>query len=149
MKTTILICLFALMAFTACKKANSNNQSPTITGQWYDVKDIYTVTDKNGVTTTVDTQSFNHTDKVLFNSNGSGTGADAYFTSNFSYKVTSNNLQFTQTMYIDSMNVQVPYKSTWNVPIKKLTSNSLELYFVIGPDQSDGHSENHDVSYSK
>lgn len=149
MKKPILIALAAILASNACKKDNSNpnNQTPTIIGQWYDAKDVYTIT-KNGITTTVDTQSFNRTVTTLFNSNGTGVGNDAYFKSNFSYKTTSGSLQFTQTIHIDSAGVQVPYKSTWNVPIKKLTNNSLELYFVIGPDNT-GYSENHDVTYSR
>lgn len=133
------------MALNSCKKADNNTSTNvSITGKWYDVSDTYTVTNKSGITTPVDVQPFNHTVNVTFNSDGSGFGSDSYFSPAFTYTATTTNFQLTQTVIINSK----PTVSVWNVPIKQLTSTTLELYFVI-VDASDGHSENHDVIYTK
>lgn len=145
MKKVLLIASVAICfgCSKSTEKPKTNNPSVQITGKWYDVKDVYSTT-KNGITTIVDTQLFNRTKSILFNSDASGTGNDAYFNNSFTYSIASNNLQLTETTTINS----IPQTFTWSVPIKKIDNNTLELYFVIGPDNT-GYSENHDVTYSR
>jgi len=142
MKKLLLTALIA-GSFIGCKK-DKPQTNVSIVGKWYDVRDIYSLT-ANGSTTIVDTTSFNKTANILFNSDGSGVGNDANISQSFNYKVSADSLNLTETI---STSPGQPHTTIANVTVKKLSANSLELFFSTGPDIDNGI-ENHDVTYTR
>jgi hypothetical protein len=133
MNKFLLVALAAIALFMGCSKKNNPSPSASIVGKWYittDTARTYT----NNTLTEADPESFDHTDYVQFNSNGTGVQLSDGVSSNFTYTVKSSN----------SITLNYPKQVTGNVTIDAFSQDatfkatSSNLYIFISDTETDG-----------
>jgi len=132
MNKILLVALAAIALFMGCQKKSTPSPSASIVGKWYITTDTtrqYT----NNVLTDQDPESFDHTDYVQFNSDGSGVQLSGDESGNFTYSVKGNSVtlnypkQVVDNTTIDAFSKTATYKAT-----------SSALYIFITDTETDG-----------
>jgi hypothetical protein len=132
MNKILLVALVAVTLFMGCSKKNDASPSASIVGKWYITTDT-TKEYTNNVLTDQDPESFNHTDYVQFNSNGTGVQLSAGISTNITYSVKSNSVtlnypkQTVANVTIDAFSKTATFKTT-----------SSTLYIFIEDSETDG-----------
>lgn len=121
-----IFCLLMLVLFCACKKNNNgpSTASANLVNKWYAISSAY-VQYSNGTPGNTSNTSYNHTDYIQFNLDGTGTQVKNGTTSSFTYTSDNNIITFKYTAS----------QQTDMATIKSLTANKLELYFDHKTDQ--------------
>jgi hypothetical protein len=131
MNKILLVALVAVALFMGCSKKNDASPSASLVGKWYITTDTikqYT----NNVLSDQDPESFNHTDYVQYNSNGTGVQLSAGTSTNFTYSVKNNILtlnypkQTIDDVTIDAFSKTATFKTT-----------SSTLYIFIEDSETD------------
>ncbi|SDS30828.1 hypothetical protein SAMN05216490_0920 [Mucilaginibacter mallensis] len=132
MNKILLVALAAIALFMGCSKKNNPSPSASLEGKWYittDTAKVYT----NNVLTQQDPESFDHSDYVQFNSNGTGIQLSGDASSNFTYSVKGNSVtlnypkQTIDNTTIDAFSKTATFKAT-----------SSALYIYIEDTETDG-----------
>ena len=133
MNRILLVALAAVALFMGCSKKNNPSPSASIVGKWYITTDT-TKQYTNNVLTVQDPESFDHTDYVQFNSNGTGVQLSGGVSSSFTYSVKNSN----------SVTLNYPKQTVDNVTIyafsKDVTfkATSSTLYIFLEDTETDG-----------
>jgi hypothetical protein len=131
MNKILLVALVAVALFMGCSKKNDASPTASLVGKWYITTDTikqYT----NNVLSEQDPESFNHTDYVQYNSNGTGVQLSAGTSTNFTYSVKNNILtlnypkQTIDNVTIDAFSKTATFKTT-----------SSTLYIFIEDSETD------------
>jgi hypothetical protein len=125
MNKILLVALAAVTLFMGCSKKNNPSPSASLVGKWFQTTDtarIYT----NNVLTEADPESFDHTDYVQFNSNGTGVQLSGDESINFTYSVKNNAVTLNYPKQtVDNVTIDA-YSQTGTF---KTTSSTLYIYF--------------------
>ena len=115
-----ILCIAILLLLYSCKKNHNgpSNANANLVNKWYAVSSTY-IQYNNGSPANTTNTSYNHTDYIQFNLDGTGTQVKNGTTSAFTYTSENNVITF---KYTASQQTDV-------ANIKSLTTNNLELYF--------------------
>lgn len=127
----LLLIAFGAALFFGCSKKDNSPQTKSVVGKWYAESDS-SVIYQNGTIYDHETETFDHQDYEIFNSNGTGTEVDIKdlakpYTLNFTYSQSGNNLSINIPAHTED---NVTYDAyTLKGTIKILTDSKLQ--FVV------------------
>ena len=150
----VSILALTVSVFYSCSKSDGKTNAPSdktlIIGKWGAVTNIITIKSKDGTLSKPDTinlVSLMLNDYMTFDADETGIDVQGASSQPFTYTIQNNAVALHYSNIVGSFPLANPYD--FNAQIKRITSSSLELYYTIGPDTQDGHTQFEDITYTR